>query len=203
MKGLKKKALLLREHGEAMRVFYFLSLPYILPSFILTRQKDHCLTKPISMKLRIIAPLFAICLFCFSFTSIPPTRPGKGAISTVVDLSGEYNPMCGETIQVTGSMHMVQLMVSNKNKSRMMFLANYQGVSGYGTESGQRYNITFSNKNVQTVDLSGGRQSVTMSFNESLIAPGKGVLNFAVKAYMTFESDGSISAQDFEIVFCE
>jgi len=155
------------------------------------------------MKLRIIAPLFAVCLFCFAFTSIPSRPPDKGATSTVIDLTGEYNPMCGETIQVTGNMHLVQMMVSNKNHSRMMFLANYQGVSGYGTESGQRYNITFSSKNVQTVDLTGGRQSVTMAFNETLIAPGQGVINFAVKANLTFEADGSISQQDFNIVFCE
>ncbi|HEX5669388.1 MAG TPA: hypothetical protein VFX73_11325 [Chitinophagaceae bacterium] len=155
------------------------------------------------MKLRIIFPLLAACVFLFSFSSIPSKQIGKGASSTIIDLSGEYNPMCGESIMVTGSLHIVEQAVKNKNKTRLMLLANYQGVSGVGTESGKKYNITFSQKNVQTMDLSAGKQSVAVSFSENLIAPGQGVINFAVKGYYTIEANGTISAQDFQIVFCE
>ncbi len=155
------------------------------------------------MKLRIIFPLLAASIFLFSFSSIQSKQPGKGATSTTIDLTGEYNPMCGESIMVTGNLHIVEQAVTNKNKTKLMLVANYQGVSGVGTETGKRYNITFSQKNVQTLDVGAGRQTVAVSFSENLIAPGQGVINFSVKGYYVIEANGTISAQDFQIVFCE
>ncbi|HSF46633.1 MAG TPA: hypothetical protein VLA58_11515 [Chitinophagaceae bacterium] len=155
------------------------------------------------MKLRIIVPMLAASVFLFSFSSIRSNQPGKGATSTVIDISGEYNPMCGESIMVSGSLHIVEQTVKNKNKTRTMLMANYQGVSGVGTQSGKRYNITFSQKNVQTLEFSSGRQTVAVSFSENLIAPGQGVVNFSVKGYYSLEPDGTVSANDFQIVFCE
>lgn len=146
--------------------------------------------------------LFA-CLVCLSFTSIPSSKQAKGASSTFVDISGEYNPMCGETIMVTGKLHVVQQTVTNRNKTRIMLLGNYQGVSGIGTESGQRYQITFSQKNVQTIDLNGGGQKISVSFTENLVSPGKGMISFSVNGYYTFNANGTIADQDFDIVFCE
>jgi hypothetical protein len=155
------------------------------------------------MKLRIILPLLAVSIFLFSFSSIQSKQPGKGATSTIIDLTGEYNPMCGESIMVNGNLHIVEQTVTNKNKTRLMLVANYQGVSGVGTETGKRYNITFSQKNVQTFDVGAGRQTVAVSFSENLIAPGQGVINFSVKGYYVIEANGTVSAQDFQIVFCE
>lgn len=155
------------------------------------------------MKLRIIVPMLVASVFLFSFSSIRSNQPGKGATSTVIDISGEYNPMCGETIMVTGSLHIVEQTVKNKNKTRTMVIGNYQGVSGVGTESGKRYNITFSQRNVQTIEFSSGRQSIAVSFKETLLAPGEGVVNFSVKGLFTLEADGTVSANDFQIVFCE
>jgi hypothetical protein len=111
--------------------------------------------------------------------------------------------MCGESIMVTGSLHIVEQTVKNKNKTRTMLMGNYQGVSGVGVESGKRYNITFSQKNVQTLEFSSGKQTVAVSFSENLIASGQGVLNFSVKGYYSLEADGTVSANDFQIVFCE
>ncbi len=143
-----------------------------------------------------------VCLVCLSFTSIPSSKPSKGATSTFVDISGEYNPMCGETIMVTGKLHIVQQTVTNKNKTRIMLLGNYQGVSGVGTESGQRYQIMFSQKNIQTVDVAGG-QTFAASFSENLVSPGKGMISFSVNAYFAQDASGTITVQDSEIVFCE
>ncbi len=155
------------------------------------------------MKLRIIVPMLAASVFLFSFSSIRSNQPGKGAKSTIIDISGEYNPMCGESIMVKGSLHIVEQTVKNKNKTRTMLMGNYQGVSGVGTESGKRYNITFSQKNVQIIDFSSGRQTVAVSFSENLIAPGQGVLSFSVKGFYSLEADGTVSANEFEVVFCE
>lgn len=144
-----------------------------------------------------------VCLVCLSFTSIPSAAPSKGATSTFVDISGEYNPMCGESIVVTGKLHIVEQTLTNKNKMRVMLMGNYQGVSGVGTESGQRYQITFSQKNVQTVDLAGGGEKIAVSFSENLVSPGKGMISFSVTGFYTFNANGTIAAQDFDIVFCE
>lgn len=146
--------------------------------------------------------LFA-CLACLSFASIPSAKQSKGATSTLIDISGEYNPMCGESIMVTGKLHIVEQTMTNKNKKRVMLMGNYQGVSGLGTESGQRYHITFSQKNVQTVDLAGGGQKIAVSFSENLVSPGKGMISFSVNGFYTFNANGTIAAQDFDIVFCE
>jgi hypothetical protein len=111
--------------------------------------------------------------------------------------------MCGETIMVTGSLHIVEQTVKNRNKTRTMLIGNYQGVSGVGMETGKRYNITFSQKNIQTIEFSSGRQTIAVSFTENLIAPGQGVVSFSVKGYYSIEGDGTVSANDFQIVFCE
>ncbi len=155
------------------------------------------------MKQRMIIPMLAVCLFCFSFTSIPSNKQSKGATSTFIDISGEYNPMCGETILVTGKLHIVEQTTTNRNKTRVMLMGNYQGVSGIGTESGQRYQITFSQKNVTTVDLASGGQKMSVSFSENLVSPGKGMISFAVNGYYEFNANGTIVAQDFDIVFCQ
>lgn len=144
-----------------------------------------------------------VCLVCLSFTSIPSSKQSKGATSSLIDISGEYNPMCGESIVVTGKLHVVSQTLTNKNKTRVMLIGNYQGVSGVGTESGQRYHITFSQKNVQTVDLASGGQTIAVSFSENLVSPGKGMVSFSVTGFYSFNANGTIASQDFDIVFCE
>lgn len=155
------------------------------------------------MKYRIFMSLMAVSMLCLSFTSIPAGKEPKGARSTIINISGEYNPMCGESILITGNLHLVEHTVKNRNKTRVMVMGNYQGVSGYGTESGQRYNITFKQRNIQTIDLAGGQQAVTVWFRENLVSSTRGVVSFSVRGHYVFNADGSIAAQDYDIVFCE
>lgn len=157
------------------------------------------------MKIRNVFPLAILCLAIMSFSSIPssPQKAGKGATSTIIDLAGEYNTTCGERINVVGSMHVIQHAVVNKNKTTITFISNYQGVSGFGAETGQRYIIQGRRKNTETITLNSGQQHFTMWFTENLVAPGKGVINFSVKGYFTISASGEILAQDFDMVFCQ
>lgn len=157
------------------------------------------------MKIRNVFPLALLCLLIMSFTAKPSSKlkTGKGATSTIIDLTGEYNTTCGERINVVGSMHVIQHAVTNKNKTSVTFISNYQGVTGFGMESGQRYIIQGRRKNTETVTLNGGQQNFTMWFTENLVAPGKGVVTFSVKGYFTISGTGEIIAQDFDMVFCQ
>lgn len=66
------------------------------------------------MKQRIFVPALFVCIICLSFTSIPSTKPSKAATSKLIDISGEYNPMCGESIMVAGKLHIVEQTMTNK-----------------------------------------------------------------------------------------
>jgi hypothetical protein len=157
------------------------------------------------MKIRNFIPLAAIGIAMMSFTSIPSSKSsaGKGTTSTIVDISGEFNASCAERIDVTGSMHVLAHSVSNKNKTTVTFVYNYQGVSGFGEESGQRYIVVGRSKNTQSVTLSSGEQYVTMYATENLVAPGKGVVKFTIKGYYKIAGDGTLLAQNFELAMCE
>jgi hypothetical protein len=157
------------------------------------------------MKIRNLLTLAVMSIAIMSFTSIPSTKsgPGKGATSTIVDISGEYNASCAERIDVTGTMHVISHAVRNKNKTTVTFIYNYQGVSGVGMETGQRYIVQGRSRNTQTLTVSNGEQYVTMYSTENLVAPGKGVVRVTIKGYYRIAADGSMVAQDFDISMCE
>ena len=157
------------------------------------------------MKIRNLVSLSIVCLAIMSFTSIPSGKndPGKGATSTIVDISGEFNASCAERIDVTGTMHVLAHAVTNKNKTTATFVFNYQGVSGVGEESGQRYIVVGRSRNTQSVTISSGEQYVTMYATENLVAPGKGVVKFSIKGYYKIAGDGTMLAQSFEVAMCE
>jgi len=157
------------------------------------------------MKIRNLIPLATLCIVMMSFTSIPSGKsaPGKGATSTIVDITGEFNASCAERIDVTGSMHVLAHSVTNKNKTSVTFVFNYQGVSGIGEESGQRYIVVGRSKNTQTLTISSSEQYVTMYASENLVAPGKGVVKFTIKGYYKIAGDGTMLAQNFEVAMCE
>jgi hypothetical protein len=69
------------------------------------------------MTQRIIAPVLFACLICLSFTSIPSTKQSKVATSTRIDISGEYNPMCVESIMVNGKLHIAEQTMTNKSRN--------------------------------------------------------------------------------------
>lgn len=157
------------------------------------------------MKIRNFIPLAVMCIAMMSFSSIPSGKnaPGKGATSTIVDITGEYNAICSERIDVTGTMHVIAHAVQNKNKTVVTFSYNYQGVSGTGMESGQRYIVMGRSRNTQTVTLGTGEQYVTMLATENLVSPGKGVVRVSIKGYYRIAGDGSLVAQSFEVAMCE
>jgi hypothetical protein len=157
------------------------------------------------MKIRNFVPLAILSIAIMSFSSIPSAKsgPGKGSTSTIVDISGEYNASCAERIDVNGTMHVVSHAVTNKNKTTVTFMYNYQGVSGLGMESGQRYIVHGRSRNTQTITLGSGEQYVTMYATENLVAPGKGVVRVTIKGYYRIAGDGTMIAQDFDISMCE
>ena len=159
----------------------------------------------ISMKIRNLVSLAVLCIAIMSFTSIPSGKSaaGKGATSTIVDISGEFNASCAERLDVTGYMHVLAHAVTNKNKTTVTFVYNYQGVSGVGEESGQRYIVVGRSRNTQSVTLSSGEQYVTMYASENLVAPGKGVVKFSIKGYYKIAGDGTMLAQNFEVATCD
>lgn len=157
------------------------------------------------MKIRNLVLAAIVGLAIMSLSSIPSKAlaQDKGAQSTIIDLSGEFNASCAETIDVTGNMHIIAHAVKNRNKTFVTFSYNYQGVSGTGIQSGQRYIIVGRSRNTQTRTLSSGEQYVTMTASENLVAPGKGVVKFSIKGYYRLSADGKLIAQDFEVVMCE
>jgi hypothetical protein len=157
------------------------------------------------MKIRNLIPLAVMCIAMMSFSPISSGKkaPGKGATSTIVDISGEYNASCAERIDVAGTMHVIAHAVQNKNKTTVTFSYNYQGVSGTGMETGQRYIVMGRSRNTQTVTLGTGEMYVTMLATENLVSPGKGMVRVTIKGYYRMAADGTLIAQDFEVAMCE
>src|SRR5262245_49346945 len=137
-------------------------------------------------------------LSCAAFLVVAPVRAAveendKLPIDLVIDIPCA-NDGAGETVTLTGNLHIVMTAVINGNKVQGKYHFQPQSVSGFGSVSGDRYEATGVTQGQFKASMQNGQAHVTSENNFRIIGQGPGN-NFLVheNLHLTIKANGDVS----------
>jgi hypothetical protein len=132
------------------------------------------------------------------FLAVAPARAAveendKLPIELVIDIPCA-NDGAGETVTLTGNLHIVMTAVINGNKVQGKYHFQPQGVSGYGSITGDRYQATGVTQGQFKASMQNGQAHVTSENNFRIIGQGPGN-NFLVheNLHLTINANGDVT----------
>jgi hypothetical protein len=119
--------------------------------------------------------IFIITAMIFSLFMTSQVHP-EGAIKKIqYENIGWVNPCTNELVDFTGTMQALVDIKINKNRCHIICHSNLMGVSGVGRTSGEKYQITETNQENQSVDTTKGFPvEITTMHNLHVLAMGSG-----------------------------
>ena len=147
-------------------------------------------------------PLFSPLIACLALSAMAasgsPALAEVENVSIPVEIAFDVpcvNGGAGETVVLTGDLHFLVSTTLNGNIARTKFHFQPQGISGYGSITGDKYQGTGVTQGQLKSSLENGQASVTMINNFRIIGQGPGN-NFLVheNTHLTINANGDVTA---------
>lgn len=129
------------------------------------------------VSIRLICLIAALAIF-----SVSANATVTQGISTAVsfsDFAPCVNGGTGETVDFSGRIHTLSTMIMNNNNMTMLFVQNFQELTGTGETTGLTYHANGTSSQSFTMSMQNPQLDQTFNLIEHYVAPGQGN-NFAV-----------------------